>query len=747
MVNYLVKIIHLKKFFCLILLITAFIIGKAQPLYKEVAQINDSVDYYLEIAIFNKEDKKSYNKAIIYTEKAIDYAKNEKLEDKLGDCYLVLGRIYYDLNKLDDAIENFIRSINIYTKKEANYNLAFAYYNLGKCYLESNKIELSEIYFKKATNIYEKLNLKDAIQLINLQKGIIQKNKKQYETASKLFQNVIDSIETEALLDVEVEAYLLLGEIETEKGNPYKAIEFLESALKLNASGNNNTNLQQRILKDLMQAYKNIDQFSKSQFYAEKYIQISDSIGNFFNTSLYENAYDKIQFDKQLQTIQKLDEEKKSQQKTLRFSKLISILSIALISILSLLSLSLFKNNKIRINTNRLLKEKNKELIKEKEKAELASKTRSEFLATVSHELRTPLNAINGITYLLLQENPKESQMNYLKSLEFSGNYLLNFINDILEINRLESDKVQIEKISFNINELVENLSTSFNEFTYENNVTFHVSIDKSIKNLIIGDITKLSQVLINLINNAIKFSKNGDVWLNIKNTHQTENQITLFFEVKDNGIGIPYEKQESIFESFSQGSVEINRTYGGTGLGLSIVKKLIELLDSTIKLQSEPNKGTAFTFEITFDKGNSLENTSSEEVTTRVDGKTFKNKNVLLVEDNKINQMITCKMLERKAINCTIIDNGEEAIEHLKTNTYDLVLMDVHLPGINGTEATAIIRTFDTKTPIIALTAISLNENREMLLSYGMNEVVTKPFVPEDFYTVLASYLAKTKE
>mgnify|MGYP006165212609 FL=1 len=747
MVNYLVKIIHLKKFFCLILLITAFIIGKAQPLYKEVAQINDSVDYYLEIAIFNKEDKKSYNKAIIYTEKAIDYAKNEKLEDKLGDCYLVLGRIYYDLNKLDDAIENFIRSINIYTKKEANYNLAFAYYNLGKCYLESNKIELSEIYFKKATNIYEKLNLKDAIQLINLQKGIIQKNKKQFETASKLFQNVIDSIETEALLDVEVEAYLLLGEIETEKGNPYKAIEFLESALKLNASGNNNTNLQQRILKDLMQAYKNIDQFSKSQFYAEKYIQISDSIGNFFNTSLYENAYDKIQFDKQLQTIQKLDEEKKSQQKTLRFSKLISILSIALISILSLLSLSLFKNNKIRINTNRLLKEKNKELIKEKEKAELASKTRSEFLATVSHELRTPLNAINGITYLLLQENPKESQMNYLKSLEFSGNYLLNFINDILEINRLESDKVQIEKISFNINELVENLSTSFNEFTYENNVTFHVSIDKSIKNLIIGDITKLSQVLINLINNAIKFSKNGDVWLNIKNTHQTENQITLFFEVKDNGIGIPYEKQESIFESFSQGSVEINRTYGGTGLGLSIVKKLIELLDSTIKLQSEPNKGTAFTFEITFDKGNSLENTSFEEITTRVDGKTFKNKNVLLVEDNKINQMITCKMLERKAINCTIIDNGEEAIEHLKTNTYDLVLMDVHLPGINGTEATAIIRTFDTKTPIIALTAISLNENREMLLSYGMNEVVTKPFVPEDFYTVLASYLAKTKE
>ena len=240
-----------------------------------------------------------------------------------------------------------------------------------------------------------------------------------------------------------------------------------------------------------------------------------------------------------------MDKEKKSQQKTLRFSKLIFILSIALISILSLLSFSLYKNNKIRITTNTLLEEKNKELTSEKEKAEQASKARAEFLSTVSHELRTPLNAINGITYLLLQEKPKASQLNYLKSLEFSGSYLLHFINDILEINRLESDKIQVEKISFNLKELIENITISFKEFIHENNTKCHLQIDSSITDYLKGDPTKLSQIVINLLNNAIKFSKNGDVWFTIKNLYEDEKSIKLHFEIKDNGIGIPLENNE----------------------------------------------------------------------------------------------------------------------------------------------------------------------------------------------------------
>lgn len=732
----------IKRLLILFLLVTLH--GYSQSVYKDVGKISDSTDYYLEIGLFNKEAKKSYTKAILYTEKAIEYAKKNDLDNKLADCYLQLATIFYELEKNDLAIDYYIRAISIYSKSEPKSNIALSYYGLGKCYLKKNNIAFAEIYFEKAAVIYKKLNFLEAIELINLQKAIIKKEKRKFDEATTILKGVVDNISDDALLSTKTEAYIQLGEIEITKKNYNQAINYLNLANQTNETNNNDFQLTKRIYKLLSTTYEKNKNVSSSNFYLKKYVSLTDSIGKYYNNYVAENTVDKIQFDKQLKTIEQLDKEKKSQQKTLRFSKLISILSIALISILSLLSLSLYKNNKIRISTNKLLKEKNKELTIEKEKAERASKARADFLSTVSHELRTPLNAINGITYLLLQEKPKASQLNYLKSLEFSGNYLLNFINDILEINRLESDKVTIEKINFNIAELTENIVISFKEFIHENNIKCHLNIDKSINYNLKGDPTKLSQILINLLNNAIKFSKNGDVWLTIKNKTEKNDIVTLYFEIKDNGIGIPKDKQEAIFDSFSQGSVEINRTYGGTGLGLSIVKKILELMGSEIHLTSESGKGSTFSFELEFEKGGA---TKIKEVKIKPDLILLNEKKVLLVEDNKINQMITQKMLEKRGISCNIIDNGEDAIEDVKVNDYDLILMDVHLPGINGTEATTEIRKFNSHIPIVALTAISLNENREMLLSYGMNEVITKPFEPEHFYTVVTKYLTSTEQ
>ena len=729
-----------KQILILFFLVTTY--SYSQSVYKDATKINDSTDYYLEIGLFNKEEKKSYSKAILYTEKAIDFAKKNKLDNKLADCYLQLATIFFELEKNDLAIDYYIRAISIYSKSEPKSNIALAYYSLGKCYLKKNNITYAEIYFEKATFIYKKLNFLEAIELINLQKAIIKKEKRKYEEAITILKGVIENISDDALLSTKTEAYIQLGEIEVIKKEYNQAIDYLNEAKYTNETSNNDFKFAKRIYKLLGTTHEKNNNISSSNFYLQKYVNLIDSIGKLNNSNLTENTVDKIQFDKQLKTIEQLDKERKSQQKTLRFSKLISILSIALISILSLLSLSLYKNNKIRTSTNKLLKEKNKELTLEKEKAERASKARADFLSTVSHELRTPLNAINGITYLLLQENPKQSQLDYLKSLEFSGNYLLNFINDILEINRLESDKVTIEKINFNITKLSQNIINSFKEFINENNINFHLNIDNSLNYNLKGDPTKISQILINLINNAIKFSKDGDVWFTISKKSETENNITLHFEIRDNGIGIPEEKQEAIFDSFSQGSVEINRTYGGTGLGLSIVKKILEVMGSEIYLISEAEKGSTFSFDLEFEKG--IIDPVAIEINQNIE---FSNeKSILLVEDNKINQMITQKMLERKGISCVIIDNGEDAIENVRINNYDLILMDVHLPGINGTEATTEIRKFNNTVPIIALTAISLNENREMLLSYGMNEVITKPFEPEHFYTVVTKYLSNTE-
>lgn len=422
-----------------------------------------------------------------------------------------------------------------------------------------------------------------------------------------------------------------------------------------------------------------------------------------------------------------------------KFSKIVSILSLTLISILSLLSLSLYRNNNIRKQTNALLQEKNSELLLAKEKAERASTARSEFLSTVSHELRTPLNAITGITHLLIEEDPKPSQLDYLNSLKFSGNYLLNYINEILEINRIESRSIEVEKIDFDLRELFTGIHHSMKEHAAKNDNEFLLEIDPDLPDMLVGDPTKLSQIFINLTNNAIKFTQQGTIRILVKLLKSENRKATVYFEVSDTGIGIPIDKQESVFESFSQGSIEINRKYGGTGLGLAIVRRLIIILGGNINLSSKIGQGTVFSFTLEFREG-----TNQPKTGYQFNENDFISKRILLVEDNKINQMITKRLLEKKQMCCEIVETGEDAVTITQQKRYDLILMDVHLPGINGTIATQQIRAFDTTTPIVALTAISLLENREMLLSYGMNEVITKPFEPDNFFAVIAAFIQK---
>ncbi|WP_291276024.1 ATP-binding protein [Flavobacterium sp.] len=700
---------------------------------KKISQ--DSIDYYLELASYSAEDKFQIENAIKYSNKAVQFAKKTNNQTKLYDSYYFLGNLYLENSKYDEAIIYFIRCSNFFQiNKLVTSKLAKTYYSLGVCYLEKNKAKLSESYFNKSFEIYNNLDISDALQLVNLQKGLTLKANKKYEEALTIFKKIV--LQNSEYENSKIEAYYQMSEIYTIQANYSSAYIAVKKALEIAEKGNNSLT-KNKILKKLISLSEKNNDYKAANEYLKKILHLKDNYN--FNEDSY--VLNKKNYDNQLDLVEKLEREKREQIRSIRFSKLISILSIALILILSLLSFSLYKNNKIRNNANRLLEEKNKELTEQKEKAEQASKARAEFLSTVSHELRTPLNAINGITYLLLQEKPKVNQLNYLKSLEFSGNYLLNFINDILEINRLESNTIQVEKIDFNLIELINNIRQSFNEFIQKNNVNFHMDIELNGNEQLIGDPTKLSQILINLINNAIKFTKNGDVWLKVSTVSQEKNLVTLAFEIKDTGIGIPEDKIANIFDSFTQGSVEINRTFGGTGLGLSIVKKIIELLGSDIKLESAQGKGSTFTFDLKFEISTNKTENNSE--ITEDNFENLKDKKVLLIEDNQINQMITKKMLENKGMICKIIDNGEDAISEMARNDYDLVLMDVHLPGINGTEATEQIRTFNNHTPIIALTAISLNENREMLMSYGMNNVITKPFEPEHFYKVIASYFS----
>ena len=707
-------------------------------LYSQPKEKIDSIAYYSSLSNTNIKDN-NYKDALFHTRKAILYAeKNKNIQDQASQ-HFTLGKLYYDLKKYDDAIESLLKSSNLYATLKPSSNQANIYYYIGLCYMAEHDFENAALHFDKAKSIYTKLKIPDIAELLTLQEGLMYKSQNKLDLALSVFKTIIAKPDHPILADTKAEALYQMGSLEALKNRNNLALSYLNKALDLNSK---TENLEQKsnILLALSTLHEKTLDKNNAYSYLKQHLNLKERIEILNDKRLDIDDYTKFRESERLKEIIQADNKNKELQEANKFSKLISILAIALISILSLLSLSLYKNNIIRNQSNLLLQEKNKELEIAKNKAEKASKARAEFLSTVSHELRTPLNAINGITHLLLQENPKKSQMDYLSSLKFSGDYLTKFINEILEINKIESHKVQIKHSSFNLKKLLKNIQNSLKELALVNDNRFIFEIDPAIPDYLNGDITKLSQIILNLINNALKFTKSGVVTVIAKLDSKTDKKATIHFEITDTGIGIPEDKLHSVFDSFSQGSIEVNRKYGGTGLGLTIVKKLTKILGGQIKLKSTVGKGSTFSFHLLFEISTQP---SRIEIKPKADDQAkLLNKKILLVEDNKINQMISKKMLERKGITCITIDCGEEAIEAARNNKFDLILMDVHLPGMNGTVATQEIRLFDTVTPIIALTAISLDENRDMLLSFGMNDVITKPFIPEEFYTVIAEYI-----
>ena len=277
-----------------------------------------------------------------------------------------------------------------------------------------------------------------------------------------------------------------------------------------------------------------------------------------------------------------------------------------------------------------------------------------------------------------------------------------------------------------------------------DNNTHLHYEYDDGLPITFMADQLKISQILINLIGNAIKFTKDGNIWVRLTKLKNTEDHYTIRFEIEDNGIGITKEKQENMFESFSQGSIQINRKYGGTGLGLSIVKGLIDILKGKIYLKSELGKGSSFFFEIPLTYAPEPVINEKPKNLNKINTLDLTNIKILVVEDNKINQMITRKILNKMNLYCDVVDNGEDAVDRVKEERYDIVLMDIHMPGISGLEATKIIRTFDKELTIFALTAVTIEDKMHEFDEAGFDDIISKPFKQEDFEKKLYNVLKK---
>lgn len=369
-------------------------------------------------------------------------------------------------------------------------------------------------------------------------------------------------------------------------------------------------------------------------------------------------------------------------------------------------------------------------------------KAKEQFLANMSHEIRTPINGIAGIAGLLSENQNAEEREMYLNAIKHSAENLKVIINDILDLSAIESGKLKFEKIGFNLTDLIPSLISTFTFQAREKNISLGFEIDPKLNTILVGDPVRLNQILINLISNAVKFTHAGSVTVNCELEKKQKQLVWVKITVRDTGVGIPPEKLNTIFESFSQADESVTRRYGGTGLGLAIARQLVELQKGKITVESREHVGSIFTVRMHYSvDATGRAQKKSQELKIRDFDKQKGNLRVLLVEDNDINRLYAKSILNNWKCITDIAENGLVAVEKLKSNEYDVVLMDVQMPVMDGYEATKAIRNMAlpvSKIPVIALTANVTKIDVEKCLLAGMNDYLPKPFTPEDLYQKL---------
>lgn len=667
------------------------------------------------------------------------------------DVELSVADLYYKLEYFDKAAEQADAAVRKAETYRNENKLAKAYNLYGIILVSTSQYSNAERYLNRSDSLYKKLDDVNSRVNVTYGRGLLELRLGNYKDAVENLKTAANGFKEQQLLYEEAHTYTNLADalslINSEiYPNPLIQAKQVSALARKIANSNGFFKIlveNHRINSQILIAEKKGSEAEKELKF---YLHQKDSLRQIHLMAIEKGVQAESAIGDLQETIANQKDDLIRKERSLFFGKLTGWLSIALILILSLLTLSLYKNNNLRAKANELLQDKNTELQEAKEKAEKASQAKAQFLSTITHELRTPMYTVTGLTHLLLEEDPKPEQKEHLNSLKFSGEYLLSLINNILDLNKLEANKVELEKIPFDLKKRIDSVIIALRKSAEAKNNKLHYEYDSSLPDEVMGDSLKISQILINLISNSIKFTENGEIWLRVKKAKTLPEKVVVHFEVEDTGEGISKKKQSTIFESFAQGSLQINRKHGGTGLGLSIVKNLLELMGSKIVLESKLGEGSKFWFNISYDIFKSCKKVIDiNEIEVILDDELLENKAILIVEDNKINQMITKKILEKKKMRCTVVDNGLDAIKQVEEGDFDVILMDIHMPGISGIEATKKIREFNKTIPIIALTATTIEDNLEDFYNAGFNEFIPKPFKAEDFFEKINSVLRNT--
>lgn len=383
------------------------------------------------------------------------------------------------------------------------------------------------------------------------------------------------------------------------------------------------------------------------------------------------------------------------------------------------------------------------QLNKARAQAEQGLVAKSEFLSTMSHEIRTPLNSVIGMSHLLLQNDPREDQVKHLDVMLFSANNLLNIVNDILDYNKIEAGKINFEYTEVDFAEIIKNVVEGLNNNAIEKGIDLTLHIDKTLKSQVLADPTRVFQVVTNLVHNAIKFTNVGSVSIIVNVVSQSEDKIAIEFKVVDTGIGISKDNQQLIFDRFTQADSSTSRSFGGTGLGLAISKRILELQNVSLKVISKEAEGSTFYFTQTFQKVVGKKDKLKVSLSNIKDRNSFKGINILLVDDNRLNIMVAKNFLENWGANIHVAYNGNDALLSFKITNHQLVLMDLQMPVMDGYETATEMRRLHINVPIIALTANLRMDVEEKVFAAGMNDIIVKPFLPDELYRKVKKYIS----
>jgi len=625
----------------------------------------------------------NYDQALESRLKALDYAKQSKENKLIASSYNKSGDVYKALGDYSKAIDNHEHALKIFESLSDKEMIAMTNFFIGNCYNWADQLDTAFSFLDKSLQLADELNI-PAIQVKSTGSlAILFTKLKEYDKSMDYFFQAIDYVNITGDMLLKADLLKSFGNLFIEKQDYTQAIKVLTESLAIAES------IDVKYPKNLIH-----------RFLADAYEKSGD----------YKNAL------KHHQTFTAISGE--------------------------------LMNEAVALRTKSIqLKYDLEETRKEKDLAEKAILSKDQFIANISHEIRTPLNGVLGMSNLLADTNPTAEQLEYINTIKLSANNLIAIINDILDYSKINSGEIQFNNSEFRIRDIITGIAQLVKVKADEKNIKLTFNYDEHVPEILVGDHERFSQILLHLFGNAIKFTDQGTVNVSMQMLESKGLTIKLLFTITDTGIGIAEENIHSIFESFRQISSDTSRIFGGTGLGLSIVKQLVELQGGSISVNSKVGEGSVFKVELPFTLLTPLEKSkrkggSKSDVTI----KDLTLVHILLVEDNKVNQFLAQKLLTKMGFKVEIANNGKEAIEILKTLHFDMILMDVQMPEMNGYELTQIIRSTlpapASQVPIIALTAYASQQEKEKAKSLGMSDYITKPYSPHELLTAILKHV-----